>query len=97
MVETTNFQKFLEHILDIEFDDVNQLYETITSKVNHGPFKYAERGDDILIENTTSNITLKLTSDLAKKTILAQLDRDWGGPTQDVLAYWSYLKELKED
>ncbi|GEM_PF-2654519 len=97
MNRTSNFKTFLDQISDIDLDEVNDLYETITSGINHGSYKYVLEGDWIIIENRATDFALILSSDAAKKTILNQLDKDWGGEMEDVLAYWEFKRQMNKD
>ncbi len=42
---TMEFQEYLDHIMDINLDEINDLYLTITTKVDYGSYTYSETED----------------------------------------------------
>lgn len=92
------FQEYLDHIMDINLDEINDLYLTIITKVNYGSFYYSETEDGrIFIKNNVSDITLLLATEKAKKTFLNILNKQWGGDFEDVAMYWDYLRVINKD
>lgn len=97
MQRTSSFQTFLEQISDINLDEINDLYETITTGLDYGSFKYTEEGEWIVIENKNSDYALILSTETAKEAFLKQLDTDWGGAMKDVLALWESKRQSDKD
>jgi len=95
---TTDFQDFINHILDIDLNEVNELYETINSRMNYGSYEYFEINDDkIVIKNRLNEKSLLLASQKAKQTFLDLLNQKWAGGFDDVPTKWDYLRILERD
>ncbi|WP_314060059.1 hypothetical protein [Empedobacter brevis] len=98
MATTTDFNEFLDNIFDLNFDEVNDLYLTISTNTNHGIYEYSEKDDNkIFIKNNSNNLTLFLASKKAYESFLNLLNENWGGDFKNVVTNWEFNRINNKD
>lgn len=102
MSTTTNFEEWLENIeeqADDKLEEINNLYETVSTGTNYGGFSYAENDGKIFITHDYLDEieTLMLASEKAKGHFLAILDKRHGGDLESVRATYDFRRAMEKN
>ena len=97
MATTNDFQDWLDNLDDTDIEEIYNLHESITHKTQMGSFKSSENNGRLFVTNGDNNQTLMLASELAVKTFLKKLNKNYGGDFGSVVGHYEFVRSMRKD